>query len=210
MDQAKLPIAKARVGASLATLDSREGDDAGALSALDASQSPDLPPDLAEQRLIVRAGSVAHRGDPAGAAAMLAATRTARATETRAQILETASDWAGAEQAWLDCAALTVPESGMLDEAQTRTMLRLATATARAGDDAKLGGLRDTYGARIGAGPLGDMFHLLTAEPIRTSADIERSQRETSLAAALPTDLKALRPSDEAPPEAPRSGSVTR
>ena len=29
--------------------------------------------------------------------------------------------------------------------------------------------LRDTYGPRIGPGPLGDMFRLLTAEPIRTS-----------------------------------------
>ncbi len=149
------------------------------------SEGPDLPPDLIEQRLIVRAGSVAHQGDPAAAAAMLAATRTARATEARAQILETASDWAGAEQAWSDCAALTLPDSGMLDEAQTRTVLRLATATARAGDDAKLAGLRDTFGARIGAGPLGDMFRLLTVEPIRTTADIGRSQQETSLAASL-------------------------
>jgi hypothetical protein len=36
------------------------------------------------------------------------------------------------------------------------------------------------------------MFRLLTAEPIRTSTDIERSQREMSLAASLPADLKAL------------------
>ena len=80
----------------------------------------------------------------------------------------------------------------MLDESQTRTMLRLTTAAARAGHDARLGELRDTYGKRIGAGPLGDMFRLLTAEPIRTSTDIERSQREMSLAASLPADLKAL------------------
>ncbi len=126
---------------------------------------------------------------------MLASTRTARATEARAQILETASDWAGAEQAWSDCVAMTLPDSGMLDEPQTRTMLRLATAAARAGHDEKLGTLRDTYGPRIGAGPLGDMFRLLTAAPIRTSTDIERSQREMSLAASLPSDLKALQAS---------------
>ena len=45
---------------------------------LDASRRPvpaDLPADLTEQRLILRAGSVARHGDPAGAAALLA-TRT--------------------------------------------------------------------------------------------------------------------------------------
>jgi hypothetical protein len=52
--------------------------------------------------------------------------------------------------------------------------------------------LRGTYGTRIGAVPLGDMFRLLTAEPIRTSTDIERAQQEISLAASLPAGLKAL------------------
>jgi hypothetical protein len=91
--------------------------------------------------------------------------------------------------------ALTLPDGGMLDENQTRTMLRLATATARASDDAGLASLRVKYGGRIGPGPLGDMFRLLTAEPITTTADISRSKREISLAASLPTDLKALRAS---------------
>jgi hypothetical protein len=36
------------------------------------------------------------------------------------------------------------------------------------------------------------MFRLLTAEPIRTTADIKRSQQEVNLAASLPADLKAL------------------
>jgi hypothetical protein len=190
--QAKFPAAKARFGASLAALDARDGDDKGVLKALDASQGTDLPPDLGDQRQILRAGAVAHQGDPAGAAAMLAPIRTATAMETRAQILEAASDWPGAEQAWSDCAAATLPDNGMLDEAQIRTVLRLATATARAGDTARLGSLRETYGPRIGAGPLGDMFRLLTAEPINTTADITRSQREMNLAASLPAGLKAV------------------
>jgi hypothetical protein len=192
MKQAKSPPAKARFGTSLATLAARDGDDAGVLAKLDASEAPDLAPDLAEQRLILRAGSMAHRGDPPGAAAMLTAMRTPRTLETRAQILEAASDWPGAEQAWADCTAATVPEAGVLDETQTRTVLHLATVTARADDTARLATLRETYGARIGAGPLGDMFRLLTAEPISTTADIMRSQQEVSLAASLPAGLKAV------------------
>jgi hypothetical protein len=192
MRSAKSDPAKARFGVSLATLDSREGDDAGVRTILDESEGHDLPPDLVEQRIILRAGSIAHLGDPAAAAAMLGPLRTGRAREALAQIRENASDWTGAEQAWSDCAILTLPDSGMLDEGQTRTVLRLATATARAADDAGLADLRVKYGARIGASPLGDMFRLLTAEPVRSNADIKRSQREISLAASLPAGLKAL------------------
>jgi hypothetical protein len=195
MRSAKSDTAKARFGASLATLDAHEGDDAAAQSVLDASKAPSLPPALTEQRTILRAEVVARLGNPAAGAAMLVPFRTGGATEARAQILENASNWPGAEQAWSDCVALTLPDSGMLSEAQTRMMLRLATATARASDDASLADLRVKYGSRVGPGPLGDMFRLLTAEPVRTTADISRSQREISLAASLPADLKALRAS---------------
>jgi tetratricopeptide (TPR) repeat protein len=192
MKSAKSGVAKARFGVSLATLESREGNDAAVRSILDGSEGRGLPADLVEQRTILRAGSVAHLGDPTAAVAMLTPIHTSHATEARAQILENASDWTGAEQAWADSVALTLPESGPLDEAQARTVLRLATATARAGDDAGLADLRVKYGDRIGASPFGDMFRLLTAEPIKTNADIKRSQQEMSLAASLPANLKAL------------------
>lgn len=189
---AKSDAAKARFGFTLATLQSREGDDAGAKTALTASDGHDLPLDLVEQRTILLARSVARLGDPPAAVALLAPLHTAPATQARAEILETASKWADAEQAWAECVALTVPGTGMLSEPQARIVLRLAAATARAVDDAGLADLRMRYTDRIGSGPLGDMFKLLTAEPIRTSADIKRSQREMSLAASLPADLKAL------------------
>jgi hypothetical protein len=192
MNQARSPFAKARFGVSLATLASHEGDDAGTLAMLDASQGPDLPADLIEQRLVLRAGAVAHQGDPAGAAAMLAPVHTFRAMEARAQILEAASNWAGAEQAWSDCVAANLPDGGMLDEPQTRMVLHLATVTARGGDTEGLAALRRMYSSRIGAGTLGDMFRLLTAEPISSPADIVRSKQEVSLAASLSAGLRAL------------------
>ena len=188
-------VSKARLGASLATLESRGGNDSAALAALTASSGPDLPPDLAEQRAIIQAGSVARLGDPAAAAGLLVPFHTGPATDVRAQILEGGGDWPGAARAWADRVALTVPDSGKLDDAGARIVLRLATATARAGDDSGLAELRMKFGGRIGTGPVGDMFRLLTAEPIRTTADIGRSQREMSLAASLPGDLKALQSS---------------
>ena len=196
---AKSDQAKARLGLTLATLNSRESDDAGALAALDGSEGRDLPPDLIEQRTILRANSMARRGDAPGSVALLAPLQTAHAMEARAEILEKASKWGEAEKAWSEDVALTVPETGPLEEPQVRCLLRLATATARASDDAGLADLRVKYTDRIGTGPLADMFKVLTSEPIKTSADIKRSQEEMSLAASLPADMKAL-----------QAGSATR
>jgi hypothetical protein len=190
--QAKSDAARGNFGLALATLESQQGNDSGAIAVLDSSQGRDLSADVAEQRLILRAVSVARQGNPAAAAAMLVPANTVRAIEARAQIQEGALDWAGAAQAWTDSATLTLPETGMLQEAQMRTVLRLATATARAGDDVGLAALRGKYDQRISAGPLAGMFRLLTAEPVRTIADIKRSQQEMSLAASLPSNLKAL------------------
>ncbi|HYZ24694.1 MAG TPA: tetratricopeptide repeat protein [Rhodopila sp.] len=186
-------IAKGRYGYSLAAIRAREGDAAGALATLDAYAGGPLPDDLAENRLLLRAASKAQLGDTAAAIELLATLHTRRAVEERAHVLENAQDWAGAEQAWADCVALTVPATGTLDEAQTQTVLRLASATARARDDAGLAALRARFGTRIGPGPLGDMFRLLTAQPVRTTADIARSGKEATLAAALPSSLAALK-----------------
>jgi hypothetical protein len=189
---AKSDGARARLGASLGALESREKNDSGALATLDASEAADLPPDLAEQRAVVRGTAMARQGNPRGGAAILAGLKTPKATAARAQILENANDWGGAEWAWSECAALTIPATGALDEAATRTLLRLATAAARAGDEAGLAALRIKYRNRIGAGALGDLFRLLTVEPIRTVSDIVRSKQEMKLAESLPTNLKAL------------------
>ena len=193
MRAAKADAPKARFGASLASLNAREGDDTAALTALNSSEGPDLPPPLAEQRLILRAETTARLGDPVTAAAMLTSNHTFPATEARAQILERAASWVAAEQAWAECVALSVPDAGPLNEMQTKTILRLATAATRAGDDAALAGLREKYLPRLGGGPLPDMFRLLTAEPIRTSADIGRSRQDMNIMTSLPADFKALR-----------------
>jgi hypothetical protein len=195
LKQAKSEVAKARFGASLATLNAREGDDAGALGVLEASQAADLPGELAEQRLILRAEATAHHGDPEAGAALLATATGPRAIEARARIQETAGDWASAARTWAERIALVDTGSGALETIPAQMVLRLATATARAGDEPGLATLRQRFASRIGSGPLADMFRLLTAEPVRTAADIRRSQAEMNLAASVPANLKALQPS---------------
>jgi hypothetical protein len=192
MKSAASAAGKARFGATLAALDSREKDDAGALAALDASEGHDLPPELIERRALLRASAMAHAGDPAAAAATLAAIGTPATNEARAMILEQAQDWPGAERAWSDYASTALPPVGELNDGQSRTLLRLATAAARAGDDATLGALRSKYNSRIAPNAFADMFRLLTAEPVRGTGDLLRAKQEVSLAQSLPANLKAL------------------
>ena len=195
MQAANSGVARAGFGARLAALRLREGDAAGALAALDAS---------AARRPSGRAGGTPHlaarrgqrtarRQRPRAGRARPRST-VAAADEARATILERANDWPAAQRALTDYAAKTVPADGKLDDAQRRTLLRLATAAARAGDDAALTALRQREGARMGSGPLADMFRLLTADQVRSVADLKRSGQETALARALPGQLKALQP----------------
>jgi hypothetical protein len=106
--------------------------------------------------------------------------------------LERVGNWAAAQKVLADYAAKIVPPDGALDDSQRRTLLRLATAAARAGDGAALEALRQHEMARMGTGPLADMFRLLTADQVRGVADLKRSGQEAALARALPGELKAL------------------
>ena len=192
MKAATTDVARAGFGARLAALRLRESDMAGAMAALDASVAADLPAELAERRTLLVADADARRGDSARALTVLATLDSAAADGARATILERANDWPAAQRALADYAAKTVPAEGKLDDAQRRTLLRLATAAARAGDNAALTALSRRETPRMGSGPLADMFRLLTADQISSVADLKRSGQETALARELPGQLKAL------------------
>lgn len=191
---------RAGFGARLATLRLREGDAAGALTALDEFAAEGLPPGLAERRTLLFAAASARRGDTGRALAALTALGTPAADEARATILERANEWPAAEKALSDYAVHTVPAEGKLDETQRRTLLRLATAAARAGDQAALSELGKREVARMQTGPMADMFRLLTADQVRGVADLRRSGQEAALAHELPAELKALQPAPRQTP----------
>ena len=186
-------VGRAGFGARLAALRLRQGDAAGALSALSGSAANDLPAPLAETRALLQADAEARNGDVAGAVAALTALATAPADEKRAAILEHAENWPAAEGALEDYAAKTVPDTGTLDDGQRQTLLRLAAATARAGNEAGLDSPRTREEPRMGSGPLADMFRLLTADPVHGLTDLRRSGQEALLAHGLPENLKSVR-----------------
>jgi hypothetical protein len=200
MQAAPTEAGRARLGVRLATLRLREGDTAGALAALAASGTEGLPADVQEQRTLLSAEASARRGDNGRALSSLTAAGTAGADLARATLLERASDWPAAEKALADYVSKAISPTGVLDDGQRRTLLRLATAAARAGDDAALAALREREDQRMGAGPLADMFRVLTAQQVRGVDDLQRSGREAALARGLPAQVKELQAPAHATP----------
>ncbi len=192
MRRAPAGPARASVGARLAALRLDEGDAPGAEAALAASVAAELPPALAETRVLLGARAAAAEGRTAEAAASLAPLETPAADEARATIAEAAKDWPGAERALAALAAKTLPPEGKLDDGQRRLLLRWASAAAQAGDAGALASLRKREAARMQGGPAGDMFRLLTGDPVRGVADLSRSRQDVALARGLPGDVQAL------------------
>ena len=100
----------------------------------------------------------------------------------------------------MDLIGLSMHEPcGPLDNAQLGVVLRLATAATRAGDDATLTALRDRLGSRAGSGPQGDMFRLLTAQPVRGTADLGRARAEMGVARSVAADMGPKKPTARTP-----------
>jgi hypothetical protein len=193
------PAGRAGFAARLAVLRLRETNAKGALAILAATDDPTLPAPLVERRTLLAASARAELGDTAHAVADLAALGSKAADLERATILELVKDWPGAEHALADYVAKAVLPTGELDQEQQRILVRYATAAAQASDDATLALLRASDGSRIPAGPFAEMFRLLTAEPVRATADLPRAGRETALAHDLPKALDALKPTTGTP-----------
>ena len=185
-------VPRAELGERIAELRLEQGDGAGALAAIGQTDSPDLPPALRNKRALTFARSAAAQGDLARATAALADIDTAEAEELRATLLERAKAWPEALAALKQYASHVVPERGALDENQSLTLLRLASAAAEAGDDVTLARLRDHDLGRVPAGRIADMITLLTGQPVRAFADLPMVSREAALTRNLPDALKSL------------------
>ncbi len=183
---------QAGIGARLAEVRLGRDDPAGALAALTASRSADLPPALAVQRTMIYARAVAAQGHTAQAVSALSALNDSAATALAADLLQKEGNWAGAEAALADLVASTVASGGALTNADRTTLVRLASAATQAGDTGKLALLRRDYGGRMGEDSLGSMFRLLTDPPAEGLGDLAEVGRETVIAGQLPNELKAI------------------
>jgi hypothetical protein len=183
--------ARAALGARLAALHLADGDAAAAAAALRDTTFAPISPTLIEQRGLIDARLHALAHDPGGAAAILSEIGTQSADDLRASVLAEAGDWQGAAAALQSLAARTVPPQGALDPGQQDTLLRLASAQVRAGDDIASRALGTKEAARM-AGPRADMFRLLTAAPVMGVGDLRRSAAEMGLARSIPAAVAAI------------------
>jgi hypothetical protein len=192
MRHAPTDQARAIFGTKLAELRLRRNDPQTALAALGESAWPDMPDAQKAERRALTAAALARSGNAKGALNALSGLDTDRARELRAEIHEQLGDWPAAKTALASLSRRIVPAEGALEDPQRRVLLRLASAAARAGDNATLAELRAKEAARMGAGPMGEMFRLLTAEPLSTTADLSRGGRELDLVKSLPAGLQAV------------------
>lgn len=184
--------ARARFGAKLAELRLDQGNLAAAAKALAVTAASDVPPSLAMRRAILAARIDAAEGHVPEAEAALRKLNAASADRAAATIATRAGDWKGAVAALAAEAAVTVPPSGTLPPGSRQLLLRLATARVRAGDLAGLAAMRADQ-ARMGTGPLADLFRLLTAPGVRSPDQIARAGATAALAAGVGQALRAVR-----------------
>lgn len=184
---------RAAIGARLAALRAEEGDAAGALAALEQSESDALDPALATRRTLLRARAMARRGARPEADALLATLGPAGAA-TRAELRAEARDWAGAAAAMHEHLAASLPAAPEpLGDDDRAAVARTAAYLALAGDEPGLAALRAAQGPRMEGGALAEAFGVLTADPVRGLADLPRLQRELGMMRLLPSRLEALR-----------------
>lgn len=186
-------IDRARTGLRLARLKLADGDAAGALTVLGATEPHQPPPALATERLVLRARALAASGDPPAARALLARSEEPAALDARAELAAQAGDWADAVAALKRLARRSLPAPGNpLDGDQRRILLRLAVAASLSGDTETLSGLARDHGAAMATGPLSEPFRLLTGGPVRGASDLPRVSAELRLAREMPRILAAL------------------
>ncbi|MCC7283495.1 MAG: hypothetical protein IT556_14010 [Acetobacteraceae bacterium] len=191
--------ARAALGARLAGMRLADRDPMGARAALAASAADGLAPSLVRERRAIEARALAESGEPAAALAILGEQSDPPALELRAAIAAAAGDWAAAVAPLAALVASTLPPPGApLDAAERRTLLRLATAAALAGQTDLLSRIARERGASMQDGPLSQPFRLLTADPLRGAADLPRIAGELQLARGLPQALAAVAPAETA------------
>jgi hypothetical protein len=223
-DQARYRLGgqeKARIGARAAGLRLLNREPDKALSILDATETLPLPPDLARERVLLRAKALADKGEAAAGLALLTGKEGDDVEQARAEIAWKSGLW-GPAAAAMAMLIPPPPEEGVLDDADAQMVLNRAIALALAGDRSGLAALRRDYGPALAGTRADQPFMLLTRpasdDPARDLATVRQRAGDIDM---YKTFLEGYRASTgpappppetaepEASPEAPPAGETT-
>ena len=163
-------LEKAKVGARLALLQLTDKKGADALDSLDMSEMPDLPPELADQRRLMRVRALTLLGRSGEALALIINDQSEAAKQMRADIYWDLKKWPEAATAMEQL----IDRSESLAPAQPATaqkLVDLAAAMILARDERGLMRLRRTWGPSMAKSDMKNAFDLLTSEPERGIVD---------------------------------------
>lgn len=164
---------KARVGARLAFLNLSDRKPGAAMEALDASEMPDIPADLAARRRYIRVQALADLGRSSEALALIINDQSEEANRLRGDINWKLKRWADAAAA-LESTIVKPIGNRPLDPATARRLLDTATAMTLAKDERGLTRLRRNFGTLMAQTEWKEPFDLLTSEPERGIIDYRR------------------------------------
>ncbi len=180
---------RARAGLRLARLRLDDGDAAGALAALAASEPLSPSPGLAAERAILKARALAAAGAVAEAREILRGLALPSAREAAADLAFATGNWAEATAILTTLLQQAVPASSELGPAQRQLVLRGAVAAVLADDQKSLAWLQERYGAAMAEGALSEPFRLLSSDSATPSTQTRQLAAELQLARAVQRSL---------------------
>ncbi|WP_162937989.1 lipopolysaccharide assembly protein LapB [Kiloniella sp. EL199] len=153
---------KARVGSRLALIRLLEKDAEESLAALDKTSSDNLPKDLIQQRLHLRARALAELSQEKEALDLLAKDQSLDALRLKADILWKQRKWDEAGKMLGKLIPASPPTDRILGDKESQAVINLAIAQTLSGDNEGLKLLRDSYSSIMSKGTHSDTFKLLT------------------------------------------------
>lgn len=189
--QPEQSLDRARTGLRLARLRLEDGDAAGALAALTASEPARSVAGLSEERALIRARALAATGATREARDILRGLTQPAARELEAEMASVAGDWAEVASALTAMLREVAPAGASLDAAQRRVVLRAAVAATLAEDQTRMRWLRETYGPAMADGALSEPFRLLLSDSAASSGNARQLAVELQLARSVQRSLAA-------------------
>lgn len=207
-------LEKAQVGTRLAGIRLLDGKPEEAVAALDKSNVPEITPELAEERKLLRARALSQINKGVEAVQLLAADQSRNANLLRIDIAMRDKQWKAAAQALADVIGPPPAAGTALDPQVSSLVVNRATALSLAGDNAGLDALRRDFGPAMEQTKDAAFFRLLTrpeeSAGLADAATIRQRITEIDLFRSFLDNYRTTRQEAAAPPAAQPAAAPTQ